>query len=93
MQRLNQKGIGHVLVVVFVLAIAVVGFTGYKIMTANKKVEDTPAAVQQQSVSTQHKVEAVPELKQADDTLEQTSTELDSTLDTSALDKDIDAML
>jgi hypothetical protein len=45
------------------------------------------------TVSTQQKVEAVPELKQADTTLSDTNTELDASLDTSALDQDIDAML
>ncbi len=82
---LSERGAGHIVAVLMVVVIAVVGFAGYTVM----KSQDN----KQQTATTQQKVEAVPELKQADTTLSDTSTELDSSLDTSALDQDIDAML
>ena len=82
---LSERGAGHIVAVLLVVVLAVVGFGGYAVM----KSQDNKA----KTVSTQQKVEAVPELKQADTTLSDTNTELDASLDTSALDQDIDAML
>lgn len=82
---LSERGAGHIVAVLLVVVLAVVGFAGYTVM----KSQDNKA----KTVSTQQKVEAVPELKQADTTLSDTNTELDASLDTSALDQDIDAML
>ncbi|MFZ2513654.1 MAG: hypothetical protein WAW63_04325 [Candidatus Saccharimonadales bacterium] len=82
---LSERGAGHIVAVLLVVVLAVVGFAGYTVM----KSQDNKA----KTVSTQEKVEAVPELKQADTTLSDTNTELDASLDTSALDQDIDAML
>lgn len=82
---LSERGAGHIVAVLLVVVLAVVGFAGYTVM----KSQDNKA----KTVSNQQKVEAVPELKQADTTLSDTNTALDASLDTSALDQDIDAML
>lgn len=81
----SERGAGHIVAIFMVIVLVVVGFAGYTVM----KSQDNKA----KTVSNQQKVEAVPELKQADTTLSDTNTELDSSLDTSALDQDIDAML
>jgi hypothetical protein len=89
---MNQKGAGYLLAAAFVVALGVVGFVGIKVFTTNSKspVSSKPAS---STVSTEKKIEAVPELHEADQTLQQTETDLDASFDTSALDQDIDAML
>jgi uncharacterized protein HemX len=83
----SERGAGHLVAVLLVLVVAVVGFAGYSVLKSQDKKTTSTA------VSTQKKVDAVPVLKEADATLTQTDSELESSLDTSALDQDIDAML
>lgn len=86
MMRLrNERGAGHIVAVLLVLVLAVVGFAGYTVMKSQAKNANTS--------STQAKIDAAPELKNADATLTQTNNDLDSGLDTTALDADINAML
>ncbi|QQS19711.1 hypothetical protein IPL85_05605 [Candidatus Saccharibacteria bacterium] len=81
----SQSGAGHLVAVLLIVVIAVVGFAGYTVMKSQDK---------KQTVTTsQQKVDAVPDLQQADTTLNDTDKELQTNLDTSALDEDIDAML
>lgn len=81
----SESGAGHIAVVLLVAVIVVVGFAGYTVMKSQDK--------KQQTATTQQKVDAVPELKKADTALSDTDKELQTSLDTSALDEDIDAML
>ena len=85
MKSHSERGAGHIVAVLLVVVIAVVGFAGYTVMKSqdNNKTATT----------TQQKVDAVPDLKQADASLNDTDKELQTSLDTSALDEDIDAML
>ncbi|QQS18501.1 hypothetical protein IPL68_00020 [Candidatus Saccharibacteria bacterium] len=82
---LSERGTGHIVAFLLVVVVAVVGFVGYTVMNSQDNKDNT--------VSTQQKVEAVPELKQADATLSDANNELETGLDTTALDQDIDAML
>lgn len=92
MKKISQIGVGHVVILLVVAIVAVIGFTGYKVVTSQ------PTA--KQSVATEKSAaQAVivppksPELKAADATLTQTDQDLQSSLDTTALDQDIDALL
>ena len=82
----SERGVGHVAIVLLLLVVGVVGFAGYTVMNSQKDNDKTASSVQA-------KVDSVPELKEADTTLTQASSGLDSSLETSALDADIDAML
>ena len=82
----SERGVGHIVIVLLLLVVGVVGFAGYTVMNSQKDTDKTASSVQA-------KVDSVPELKEADTTLTQASSDLDSSLDTSALDADIDAML
>lgn len=96
MKRLNnQAGFSHVLVAVLVVVVVgVVGFTGYRVMNANS-TDDTATNVQTKTVSgeEQANIDAQPELKDANQTLNEASAALDdSSFDTSSLDSDIDSL-
>ena len=82
----SERGVGHVAIVLLLLVVGVVGFAGYTVMNSQKDNDKTASSVQA-------KVDSVHELKEADTTLTQASSDLDSSLDTTALDADIDAML
>lgn len=83
---ISERGAGHIVAILLVVVVGVVGFAGYKVMQSQDKKQSVTS-------STQQKVDAVPDLKQADTTLNETDKELQTSLDTSALDEDIDAML
>lgn len=87
MKRLNQTGAGHIVAILLVLVVGVVGFAGYKVYDAQQS-KSTSNSVADSSSST-----TPTELKQADQTLTQADSELSSSLDTTALDADIDALL
>ncbi len=90
MKRTNQIGAGYLVAVLLVLVVAIVGFAGYKVYnTQNMKDQNsTGSMASEKKVTTQ-----APELKAADQTLTQTGNDLNTGLDTSALDSDINAML
>lgn len=81
----SQRGASHAVAVLLIVVVAVVGFAGYRVMQSQNK---KPAVT-----ATQQKVDAVPDLKQTDTTLGDTDKALQTSLDSSALDTDIDAML
>lgn len=85
-RTISERGAGHIVAILIVVVVGVVGFTGYKVMQSQDKK-------QPETSLTQQKVDAVPDLKQADTSLNDTDKELQTSLDTSALDEDIDAML
>lgn len=82
----SERGAGHIVAVLLVVVVAVVGFVGYTVTKSQTKQKEPVS-------TTQQTVDAVPDLKQADTTLDDTDKELQTSLDTSALDEDIDAML
>jgi len=88
MKRLNQTGSHVVALVLFALVIGVVAFAGYKVSQSGK-----PA----QTVSNKTAVpETITTTKDLDDTsaaLDNESSQVDTNLDSSSLDADLNSML
>lgn len=90
MKRLNQSG-SHVLAALLVVAaLAVAGFTGYKVMQA-RDTDDTMQTVSVEQVP--DTINNAEDLQQAGTVLDDASAELDSGLDDSQLDADLNSML
>lgn len=86
MNTLRQKGAGHIVALLAVVVIAVVGIAGFVVMNAQ---DSTPA----ETTATQEVSPEQAELAETSKELDQANSELDESLDTTELDKDIDAML
>jgi uncharacterized protein HemX len=92
MRRHTEAGFGHVVVLaVLVLVFAIVGFAGYKVMQSQNDNNDTTAATQT-SAKNQATIDDTPQLKAVDSTLSDVATQIDSSLNTSTLDSDIQAL-
>ena len=89
--RLNQKGFEPIAVIVIVLVIAVLGFAGYKVMNMNKSAESAQPATSQTAEPEAIKSEA--DLTNTSKALDESGSELDASLDDSALDADVNALL
>ncbi len=87
----SEAGFAHlVMVLVAVVAIGVIGFVGYRVMQSqNDKKDTTTTSV---SKATQTKIDAAPTLKAVNTTLTDVASQLNSSLDTSTLDSDIQAL-
>jgi uncharacterized protein HemX len=82
--RTNQTGFGHVLLLVLLVAVAVVGFAAYRVWNNQEATTTkTPTTAQTQSADT---------LTSASQELDQLGNSLDSSLDASSLDADLDSM-
>ena len=89
-QRLNQSGSHLLAVALFVLALGVVGAAGYKVQQAHK----TTDAVSQTAVKTAPAtINTTADLDQTSQALDSSSAQLDSALDDTALDADLNSML
>lgn len=96
MKRLNQTGSHVIAIAALVLALGVIGFAGYKVSQSNNK----PVSTSSTTVSTQTKPPVVPttigstaDLQQASSVLDQSSSQLNSNLDDSSLNADLNSML
>ena len=89
MKRLNQSGIAHIGLVLVVLVVAAVAFAGYRVWQ-NKDVAEPIAA---SSVGLPATIKTKADLTQTGKFLDQTGDELDSSLSTTSLDKDINSLL
>jgi uncharacterized protein HemX len=82
--RTNQTGFGHVLLLVLLVAVAVVGFAAYRVWNNQETTATkTPTTAQTPSTDT---------LTSASQELDQLGNSLDSSLDASSLDADLDSM-
>ncbi|MEO6514003.1 MAG: hypothetical protein ABIR37_04960 [Candidatus Saccharimonadales bacterium] len=77
--RSNQKGFAHLLLLVFLVAVVAVGFAAYRVRSAQTSSSTTKAS------STSTLTSSSKELDAAD-------SQLDSSLDDSALNSDLDSM-
>lgn len=93
--RLNQKGIGHIVLPLLILALVVIGFSGYEVLHANKAA--TPST---SSVSTTTTAATVPttiksksDLQQAADALNASNEQMQSQLNSTSLNSSINQLL
>ncbi len=92
MKRLNTQGFSHIIAIALIVAVVgIVGFTGYRVMQANDTTS-TSATADGTTPQEQAVIDADTTLKAADTTLGDVATDLDSSLDVSTLDTDINAL-
>lgn len=89
--KLNQHGSLHLGIVALVLALALVGFVGYKVATSNKQATDTASTSQQATSTSSGGYTSADEVSAADQSLD--TAEVDQELDTTQLDSDINNLL
>lgn len=89
MKRLNQSG-SHVLaVLVVVAALAVVGLVGYRVQQSNKQNDVTASTTSKVPTAISTKTD----LSTTSKALDQSSAQLDSGLNDTSLDADLNSML
>lgn len=85
----SETGAAHLALIIVVILVVVIGFVGYRVVkNNNKSLSNTPVAVNN-NAPTQIKTQA--DVKQAAKALDATS--IDSSLDPSQLDKDLNSLL
>jgi hypothetical protein len=89
MKANNQFGFAHLGLLLVVLVVAAVSFAGYRVWQSRDAAE--PIAASNLSLPATIKTKA--DLTQTGKFLDQTNVQLDSNLNTSSLDKDIDNLL
>lgn len=90
MRTLNQKGFEAVGIMVAIVLVAVVAFAGYKVFTMNKAADTAATSGQTGAPDT---INSKADLEQTDKALSDADAELDSNLNDSQLDADVDSML
>jgi uncharacterized protein HemX len=89
MKRLNQTG-SHILgIALLIVALGVVGFAGYTVMNKNKDKTATATTATTQSDTIQN----TADLTAASDQLDSSSTQVNSNLDDSSLNNDLNDLL
>jgi flagellar basal body-associated protein FliL len=87
--RLNQSGVGHLVMLLAVVVIAAVGIVGYRVMSSSDSDSDT-ATTSQSAVKDSSQMKTKADVQQA-------STELDNTslndVDPAQLDSDLNSIL
>lgn len=86
----NQAGIGHVIAVLVFVFVAVIGFAGYTVVSKNAASQPEVATVAPQTDNT---IRTKADLQKVDQTLTEADAQLDTQLDDSALDADLDSVL
>ncbi|HEX8226433.1 MAG TPA: hypothetical protein VF572_01035 [Candidatus Saccharimonadales bacterium] len=87
----NQAGFGAVALIAVVLVLGAIGGIGYTVM--NRQAADTDTAVTSQSSGEPASIRSEADLRKTDQSLDQASAELDSNLDDTKLDADLNTML
>lgn len=90
--RLNQVGASHLIAVFVVLFVGVVSFAGYKVATMNQ-LKDNETATSAQSASVPASIKSKEDLAQTGKALDAATDDVDSSLNDSALDADLNDML
>jgi hypothetical protein len=87
----NQAGIGHLAAVIVLVVVGIVGFAGYTVYTKNANLQGTNSSAVSPKIP--EKISTSADLELTSRALDASSTELDSSLDDSALDADLGEML
>lgn len=91
MKRLNQSGSHLIAIAVGVLVLGVVSFAGYTVMQKSSTTTDSSTPVVQ--VKKANAIKSTADLDKAAKTLDTSSTQVDSGLNDSSLDADLNDML
>jgi predicted negative regulator of RcsB-dependent stress response len=91
MKTTNQSGIAHLGLVLSVLVIAAVSFAGYRVWQTRDTVAPVTATVSGSTIPSAIKTKA--DLTQTSKALDETNSQLDASLNDSALDSDINSLL
>lgn len=92
----NQSGFGHVGVIVFVLAIAVIGLSAIEVINANNKAaltNNTASSTTPKTVSVPNTISSKSDLQQASQALSDSNTQAQSELNSASLNSPINSML
>lgn len=89
---MNQKGSGHIAVVIVVLFLAVAGFAGFKIMHKNTSVA-TPASAATKAAAVPAAINSKADLVQVSKALDDSSSQIDGGLNDNTLNADLNDML
>jgi predicted negative regulator of RcsB-dependent stress response len=91
-RKYAQAGIGHVVLLFVIVFVAVVGFAGWKVATMNK-VADTAQAAAVTSPKVPDQIKTKADLVQTSKALDDSSSQVDGSLNDSALNADLNDML
>jgi predicted negative regulator of RcsB-dependent stress response len=95
MKRFDQTGSHVIAIATLVLVLGVVGFAGYKVSQSNSKpaASSTVAQTQTKPAVVPTTISSTADLQQASSVLDQSSTQLNSGLDDSSMNADLNSML
>jgi Tfp pilus assembly protein PilX len=88
----NQRGVAAQVVLVAFILLAVIGFAGYKVATLSHGTNDAATAANA-PVDEPEKIQSKADLTSTSKALDDSSNELDSSMDDSTLDADLNSML
>lgn len=88
---MNQKGFGHVVIIFVVLFVAVAGLAGYKVMTMHNSDSSNGSAAAVPKVPAT--ITSKADLTAAAKALDSAGVQLNSSLDDSALNSDLNDLL
>jgi hypothetical protein len=88
-QSLNQRGSGHVVLLLAVLVVAVVGFAGYRVMSAKSPADTSDTASANATVPA--KLTSKADVLKASNALDQTA--VDSSVNPDSLNNDLNSLL
>jgi hypothetical protein len=92
----TQSGFGHIGVILFVLAVAVIGFSAVEVINANNKVANSSnntSTTAPQTASVPSTISNKTSLQQASAALNDSNTQAQSELSSDSLNSSINAML
>lgn len=89
----SQAGIGHLAAVLVVVIVAVVGFAGYTVWKAGQTAHDTATTTTATTDGMPATIKTKADLTKTGQFLDATASQLNSSLNPSSLDSDINQML
>lgn len=92
----DQKGIGHIVLPLLVLAVLVIGFSAYEVFHAQKvaaPTSTTSATTTAASATVPAAIKSSADLEQAATALNSSSSQMESQLNSTSLDSPINQML
>lgn len=97
-RTVNQSGFGHIGLILFVVAVGVIGFSAIEVLNANNKVAlannpSTSSSTKTQTASVPATITSKANLQQASLALSEANTQAQSELNSSPLNSSINAML